>query len=315
MMFYNALAAVATMLILMGLGFLFAWKGYLTSDGDGLLSALVVRAALPGSILATMLNTFTRARLADAAALLLVPIPNMLLWILAARPLARLFRVPEKRRGVFAALLAFSNTVFIGFPVVRAVIGEIGIPYATVYYLANTVVFWVFGSGLIQRDADASAAPSFNISAALKRLAIPPFITLIISIVLVVLGVSLPAPVMDAAQSVGGLVTPLSMVFIGSMLYRVTRSGLKWERGFGAVIAARYIAAPALTVLTGLALGVSGLPAQVFALQSGMASMTQIAIIAHDYGADSEYASLGIAISTLSLMAALPLFALILPLL
>ncbi|GHU67281.1 malate transporter [Clostridia bacterium] len=316
-MFVKALGAVATMLILMGIGYLFAHKGYLTEGGNKLLSALVVRAALPGTILTTMLGTYTRAKLLDAAVLLVLPVVNMLFWLFVSRPLALLFRVPENRRGVFTTLCVFSNTVFIGFPVVRAVIGEIAIPHATVYYLANTTMFWLFGSGQIQRDGQGKQHTSVGqtILTTLKRLAIPPVITLVISIILILVGVTLPEPVMNAASSVGGLVTPVSMIFIGSMLQGVVRRGLRWERGFGALLAVRYLLAPALMTLTCFAFGVKGLPAQVFALQSGMATMTQVAIFTHSYGADSEYASLGIALSTLGLMAVLPLFALALPLL
>ncbi|GHU73256.1 malate transporter [Clostridia bacterium] len=324
-MFQNALTAVATMLILMGIGFLFAWKGWLDEDGNRLLSALVIRTALPGTILTTMLTTFTRAQLADVAVLLLIPLSNMLVWIYAARFFARLFKVPENRRGVFTALCVFSNTVFIGFPVVRALLGEIAIPYATVYYLANTSMFWILGAGQIQRDSpeylnesgDSKPRESTGqtLLSALKRLCSPPFVTLLVSIILVLFGVTLPAPIMNAASSIGALVTPVSMVFIGSMLCRVIRGGFKWERGFGALLGIRYLLAPALMVVTCLIFQVKGLPAQVFVLQTGMATMTQVAIIAHGYGADSEYASLGIALSTISLMVVLPLYALALPLL
>ncbi|MDR1262883.1 MAG: AEC family transporter [Oscillospiraceae bacterium] len=317
-MFTNALTAVATMLILMGVGCFFAWKGYLAEEGNRLLSALVVRAALPGTILSTMLTTFTRGELLGSAYLLIVPVSNMLIWAFAARWFAKLIRVPEKRQGVFTALCAFSNTVFIGFPVVRAVIGEIGIPYATAYYLANTTMFWVVGVGEIQRDGtnQPTIAAGFGqvVVTTLKRLVSPPFVTLMISIILVLIGATLPAPIMNAASSIGGLVTPLSMIFIGSMLFNALRGGFKWERGFGALLLVRYMLAPTLTLASCLLLGVRGLPAQVFVLQTGMATMTQVAIIAHGYGADGEYASLGVAVSTISLMIALPLIALALPL-
>jgi predicted permease len=327
-LFIRALEAVATMLILIGIGYFFAWRGWLGAngarrspsisgaagheaqlqgEGNRLLSAIVIRVAMPGVILSNIMTAYTRENLAAQLSLIAAPALSIAAGIPIALLLARLLHVPENRRGVFATMTAFSNSVFIGFPVTRAVLGESAIPYATLYYLANTTLFWTIGAPLIRRDADKRPVSA---AAALKRLINAPLATLFASFILVLLGVRLPDFVLSAAETIGDTVTPLSMMFIGSMLYGVTRAGIRWEKGFGALLGMRFLAAPLIMLAVCAPLGVTGLTLQAYFLQAGMSAMTQVAIISHGFGADSEYASLGVALTTVALMLALPVYAL-----
>ena len=307
-MFIRALQTVAAMLIMIGIGFFFAYKQWLSEDGNRLLSSLVVKVGMPGVIISNIMTAYTRSNLLPQLSLLAAPVLAYVIGIPAALWLARAFKIREGRRGVFVCLAAFSNSVFIGFPVTRAVLGESAIPFATLYYLANTVAFWTVGSPLIRRDADSS--PS-SFADTLKRVFNAPLTTLFASLALVLLGVKLPDFLTSAAGTVGNLVTPLSMIFIGSMLHRVWKAGVKWEHGFAPLLGARFLLAPAIMLACCVAAGVDGLTRQSYFLQAGMSSMTQVAIVAHSYGADGEYASLGVALTTLALMVMLPVFALI----
>ena len=312
-MFIRALEAVASMLIMMSVGFFFSHKSWLTEEGNRLLSSLVIRVAMPGMIIANILTSYTRDNLLSQLAMTLAPILMYIIGMPLSLLLARLVKVPENRRGVFTCLVSLSNSVFIGFPVTRAVLGEIAIPYATLYYLANTLAFWLIGALLIRRDADIrlnAGKSRVSFGASLKRMLSAPLVTLIVSFALVLLGVRLPDFVMSTASTLGNMVTPLSMIFIGSMLHGVSRGGIRWERSYGPLLAARFLLAPAVMLLSCVIMGTVGLARQTYFLQSGMSSMTQVAIIAHSYGADSEYTSLGVALTTLALLVLLPLYAL-----
>jgi len=298
------------MMILIGIGYFFAWKNWLREEGNNLLSALVVKVAMPGTILTYVLGAFTRENFLSQFALIIPAAISIALGIPIGYLLLKITRVPDNRRGTFTGLTVFSNVVFIGFPVTRALLGESAIPYATLFYLANTLIFWTFGAPYIRKDADKSR---MSFATTIKNLLSAPLVTLAASFAMILAGIRLPSPVMTAAQNLGGMVTPLSMIFIGSMLRRVIAGGIRWERGFAAAIFIRFALSPLVMLALCMFFGIGGITRQSFFLLAGMSSMTQVAIIAHEYGADGEYASLGVAITTILLMVMLPLYALIIP--
>ena len=214
-LYTNAIQVVLTIFLMIGLGFFLARKGFLDASGNRLLSNLVVRVALPGTMISNLFGKFDRAALLGSGTALLVPLLGMSINFPISLLLSRLLRIPKNRRGVFFTLITFSNTVFIGFPVTRALLGEDGIGYALLYYLVNTCLFWSVGAYFIQRDGNDA---KLSIRENLKRLINLPLITLAVSIALILAGVTPPQFIMDAAQYIGSMVTPLSMLFIGAML-------------------------------------------------------------------------------------------------
>lgn len=306
-LYTNAIQVVLTIFIMIGLGFFLSRKGFLDASGNRLLSNLVVRVALPGTIISNLFTKFDRATLLGSGTALLVPLIGMSINFPISLLLSRLLKIPKNRQGVFFALTTFSNTVFIGFPVTRALLGDDGISCALLYYLVNTCLFWSIGASLIQRDGnDAKLSVREN----LKRLFNLPLVTLALCIAMILVGLTPPMFIMDAAQYIGSMVTPLSMIFIGAMLSDVLKKGLRWMPGYGAVLAVRFLLSPLIAVIISGYLGLDPLFRQAFFLQAGMPTMTQIAIVAHAYGADGEYASGGTALTTFFLLPFIPLYAL-----
>ncbi|GHV26846.1 malate transporter [Clostridia bacterium] len=313
-MFLRAIETVAMMIILMAVGAFFCWKGWLKDEGDALVSNLVVKAAMPGLIISNMLSSYTRESLISELPLVAPIFVAAGLCALIGYFVCKLkiMRIPINRQGALTSMFAFSNAVFIGYPVTRAVLGEEAIRFATLYYLANTILFWLIAAPLLMKDAGGGkVSPKRMIVGVLNA----PLVTLFLILIMIMIGWTMPSFVMTAAASLGSLVTPLSMIFIGSMLYKVLKEGFKWERGFTQLIITRFVLFPLFTLLILAVFGVTGLARQTFFLLAGMSCMTQTAIVAHSSGADGGYASMGVALTTVMLLVMLPLYALILPML
>jgi len=308
-MFWGGVSIVVSMLIMVGIGMLLSRLGWFTSQVNDLLAKLVTHVALPCMTFSQLLANYHRDELLASLPSLGMAAAAILLLYGAAGLLARLLRIPRGRRGVFRAMMSFGNTIFMGLPVGIALFGERALPAVLMYYLANTMLFWIVGVSAIQADGDAGKRTFFS-AASLKRLLTPPLIAFALCIVLILLNVSAPPPLMKAAGYVGNLVTPLAMFFIGGMLYNMLRRGLRWERGYGAFVLARFVLSPGL-ILAVMYLfgGMSPLWRGAFLMQAGMPSQSSCAIVAHSYRADSEYAAGGIAITTLLSMLTIPLFA------
>ena len=308
-MFFSGVSIVVTVLLMVGVGMLLSRLGWFTPQVNDLLAKLVTHVALPCMTFSQLLTNYHRAELLASLPSLGMGLISILLLYGLAFLLSRLLRIPQGRRGVFRTTFTFGNTIFMGLPIATALFGEQALPAALMYYLANTSLFWFVGVSDIQADSGAGRGKPFSLST-LKRLLTPPLITFVLCIVLILLEVPTLPPLMKAAGYVGNLVTPLAMFFIGGMLYNMLRQGLRWERGYGAFILARFVLSPGLILAVMCLLGgLNPLWRGAFLVQASMPCQSSCAIVAHSYRADSEYSAGGITITTLLSMLTIPLFA------
>lgn len=308
----NAVNIVISVFLMMGLGFAGAKLKWFDEGGRKLMSFLVVKIALPCTILSKITTSYTRATLVEGAYGLVVPFLSMLALMLLARLLLRPLRIGEKRRGVFTAMFVFSNSVFIGVPIARALFGDEVLPHTLLYYIANTVFFWTVGVRMMRADGDEARTPILSMQT-LKNLASPPLITFAVSVLIVLIGIPLPKALLDACDYVGALVTPLSMMFIGTILADIRLKSMKLDAGLIAVVIGRFVLSPLFVYLLVFIFPLETLTRDAFLVQAAMPVMTQVSIIAASYGVDAEYATVGTTITTLLSLAVLPLLAMILP--
>lgn len=300
----NAVGIVLTIFLMIGAGMLMIRLGWLRDEHQEVISRLVVSVGLPAMIVHNIFTQFTRGELTSSAVGILIPVASIAAAALAGMFAARAFKIPKARRGVFVCMVAFSNSVFIGVPVSLALFGEQAMPYALMYYIANTSLFWSWGYALMRGDSGQ------KVKLDAKKLLPLPLTTFLASIALVLLGVRLPAFILDAAKYIGGLVTPLSMIFTGMVLMRMLQSGkVRWQKGYALVLVGRFLIAPALLILTTrLFPGAPALMRGVLIIQAAMPVMSQTPIVAKATGGDEEYAAGGVALTALGSLIVIPAY-------
>ena len=296
----SAFQIVTVVFILISIGFFSERNGWLGANALTLLSRLTLRIGLPGLIFSNILTNYHRAELLSGAKSLLVPLLVIGLMYLLTIPLTKWLKIPEGRVGVFRALFSLGNSVFVGMPVCLAIFGERQTSNVLLYYLVNTIIWWTVGAPLVAKDGGNKAR------GALSRLATPPLITVVTSLLLVFAGFTPPAFLLQTASYLGGIVTPVSMVFIGCSLCTMVTSGLRWQKGYGAILLGRFLLGPVLCLPLCRATGITGDMLGVFFLQSGMPCQTQTCLWAQEQGADAGYAAGAISLTTLLSLAMIP---------
>lgn len=307
-MVLQAVHIVISIFMMIGMGMLLYHLGWLKDEHEAMLSTLVTKVALPCMIINNLFTQFTRDSLISNAYIMLVPLLSQVAMFFISLLLIRALHIPRRRRGVFSSMFVFSNSVFIGMPVSLALFGEEALPYALLYYVVTTILLWTLGYGMMCRDGEQGERFS------LKKLISIPLITFFACAVLVMLDVRMPLCVVDATRYMGNLVTPLSMFFSGQMLMRMFKRGaVRWEKGYTMVLIGRFLAAPAILLLTGLVIPMTPLMRNALLIQAAMPVMAQTPIIAASVGVDAEYAVGGIAVSTLGSLIAIPAYMAIIP--
>lgn len=287
------MGAVGTVFIMIGVGLFIHYKKWATRQDATLLIKIVVNIAVPASVIYSFLTRFTREEILGARQNLLAVLTASLIIYLLSVAAASLLKVKKERRGLFSALFAFSNSVFIGFPLAMAVFGEDGMIYAVLYFMVNTTMFWTFGYFGIRRDAAARTGvrEKITLKDALSRVFSVPLISLFVGFALLMLDIKLPDFLLSTIGYLSGLTSPLSLIFTGIMLADLGIPALKFEWDVVKVLLGRLLVAPGVMLAVSLLFGLGGLGRDVFVVQMTLPVMLQAVILSEYYGADADFAT------------------------
>jgi len=307
----TALQSVFSVIMMIGLGFVLAKRKWFEGSSSALVSRLVMSLALPAYMISNLMSGYDRQKLLSMLPGLPIPFLTMTLAFAFASGLALLIRVPAGRRGTFASMFSLSNAIFIGLPVNLLLFGDESLPFVLLYYIANTTLFWTIGTLGIARDGmirqGGHKAPVFSWSG-LKRIFSPPLVSFMAAVALIMARITLPKPVMDLAEYLGNMTTPLSMLFVGIVIARVEWKKMKFSTDLLFLVLGRFLFCPMLIVLLLRGRDLPLLMKQVFLIQAAMPAMTQTPILAEAYGADSEYAGIGTSLTTVLSLLSIPLY-------
>ena len=270
-----ALDAFALILLTLGLGLLFSRLRVLPENSADVLNRVVLYLCLPAAVL-----TYVPRLQLDRSLIGLVATP----WLLAAATVVLVglcSRVMKLRREEHAALLvcvALGNSSFIGYPMVRALLGDHALPYAVVYDQFGTfVLLSTFGLYVLARYSGDTPPTTRQILARIGRF--PPLWALLFALTL--MPAQPPAWIGAALRSLSDAMLPLVMLAVGfSLQLRLPPSELR-PLGVGLVL--KLLVLPLLAWPLSLALGLRGEMLQANVLESAMPTMITAAalVIAH----------------------------------
>lgn len=316
MVILNAMQSVLTILSMVALGYILTHRGWFDDKISNVFSKLVTTVSLPALMISNLTSSFDKKTLTQLGSGFLIPfaiiVISYIIGLLIAKPLG----IPKNQRGVFTALLSFSNTIFIGLPVNQSLFGDTAVPYVLLYYIANTTIFWtvgIYGIGLDGKDPKDSNSKGGFLSllslATLKKIFSPALGGFAVGIIVILLDIKLPAFVLDTCKYIGNLTTPLSMLFTGIVIYTIDLKKIKFDLKMFILLLGRFLLAPmlALAVVYYLPFG-DVLMKKVFVIQTALPVMTQISIVAKSYGADHEYAAIMVTLTTIASLIIIPLY-------
>ena len=303
----ETIQSVLSILLMIGIGVFAAWKMGFDEQNSAGLSKLVIGVTLPAFMIANISVNYSSDSLIAMAPGLAVPFATLGICYVLGTCAARLIDLPLRQRGTFTSMFALSNTIFIGLPVNLMLFGAKSTPYVLLFYIANTVLFWTIGVYGISGDGNRKSARIFS-RENLKRVFSPPLSSFLFAVVCVLAGIELPPLVVSVCHTVGSSTTPLSMIFIGIVLYAVDWKSIRLDKSLVTLIAARFILAPAVLVAICRFVPLPLLMKQVFVIQASMPIMTQTAIIARNYDADYQYAAVMTSVTTLISLVTIPMY-------
>jgi malate permease and related proteins len=266
----ESLAAFAFILLMLAIGKLTAWRGWLPDSASDALNWVVLNLCLPAAVLLHVPKLSIDAQVPAVAA-----VPWILFGLSALLVLAvsRLLRWSREVRAVLLVLVPLGNTSFLGFPLVRALLGGEALPYAVIYdQFGSFLMMTTVGLFLIAWYSGGERPTLREIGR--RILLFPPFIALLVALFM---PAEYPVAVSFGLERLADALLPLVVLALGMKLqFRLSREFLV-PLTFG--LTAKLLLLPALALLFAPWLGLSDLALQASVLESGMPPMITAAAL------------------------------------
>lgn len=264
----------------------------LPDNAHGTVNALIIHVSLPALTL-HYLHNFSF----DASHW----VPVLMPWVLFAIgallfwAVGRALRLARPTVGALTLVGGFGNTSFVGLPMIESLYGASGMPLGLLIdqlgsYLALSTV------GILAATfyADAQPASALTLrSVARKVFTFPPFVAMLLALVLVPL--RFPEPLDLALGRIGDTLAPLALLSVGLQL----RFGALRERAGALCVGLGYklLACPAMTIAVLWAMEAKpDMASQVMVIESAMPPMIGAGIVAAQAKLDSQLVSMMIGI-------------------
>ncbi|MGN1115636.1 MAG: AEC family transporter [Candidatus Ornithomonoglobus sp.] len=292
---------MAELFIIMLLGYLVYRIKLIDDHFVKKFTKLILDVTLPAMILASVLKLEERQSTADvltalitAAALFFVILPAFG-WLLA-----KLLFVKKESVGLYTFMNAYSNVGFMGFPVINALCGSVGLFYAAIFNLIFNLAIYTMGIWMMNRGN--KNAVKFNP----KLLFTPGVLVAVIAIGIYFLNISFPAVITDSVDAVGSITSPSAMLLIGCTLAKMDVKSVfnEWRLYPWTII--KQIAVPLLLWIPFTLVIKNELLLQVTYILTAMPVANSAVLFATNYGGDAELAAKSVFLTTLISLVTVP---------
>lgn len=309
MVFLNALQAMVSITLVTLLGYFLTTRGYIQKEVENFIPRFNLQIVIPLYLFGAVIDHFNHDQFLSLVKASIVPFMSMAVTFVLFWILARCCRMDRRHLGLAATAVSCSNTIFIGIPVNAALFGPPGLINLLLYFLSNSLFFWTVGIWAICREgATGGKTPSFR--EVLGHVFSPPLVGTLIGVLIVLGNIPVPRFVTDTCNLVGGICSPLALIFVGCTLAHIDWKTVTPGRDLAVTLTGRMVLAPLVMLIMAFVLPIKlpDLTRDVYTIQAALPCMTNISIVSAYYGADKEFGSLLVCLSTLVGMLTVPIW-------
>jgi len=295
---------VLIMFALMFAGFLMTKCHVISQDIVRGLCKVLLFAVIPSAII----NAYAIPYDAERSTQLLLAFGIAIGFHLVAAVVALvLFRKQKSQQHykMHRLALVYSNAGFMGFPLLTAMFGDIGIFLGSAYIAVFNIFVWIHGIKTLKEHEKIGVK---------KILLNPGVIAVVVGLLTYFLRITYPLPIRESIRFLGSMNTPLAMLVIGGFCATVSFQDLLKEVKPYLVSIARLILMPLLLIGALLLFRVSNWSSslQVVALamiiSAACPAAAIIVILPESIGIDAREGNKVLVISTVLSLLTLPLF-------
>lgn len=287
---------VLSMFLMLAVGYIAYRTKLITEGGVGDLSRTVMYIASPCLMMASFIQPFDGTHLMNAGLCAVLSVAVLAICALVAH-VAYGKKDPISQFGVI-----FSNTGFVGIPLVQHVLGQSYVFYVTVCIAVLTFLIWTYGVYLVTGNTKEISLK--------KVFTNPAVVTLFIGFAFFLFSVPVPDFISGSLDTLGEVNTGLAMVVLGCYLAQTRLSLIVRDLRAYKVSVLRLIVAPLLTLLLLWLVPSALVPSDIkmvvlITFSTPIGAM--VAMLSQKYGANYEYGAGIVSLSTLLSLVSMPI--------
>lgn len=288
---------VLVLFILIAVGFACGKKGILTDASSKKITDIVLYVVTP----CVMISAFQRDSSMELLGSILITALCAAAIIAATIFIAKLVfhDKNESRKKVLQFSAIFSNCGFMSLPLQKAILGDDGWFYGSIFVAVFNVIVWTYGLVMMSGDKKQLS---------IKKLAFNPGIVgVIVALIIFVLGIKLPYIVSQPIDYLAVLNTPLPMLVIGFYLSQADFKKAFTDAGAYLAMLVRLVVVPLLSMAVMWLLGVDKTIIIACVIASAAPTAATTTMFAAKYDRDVELSVSVVASTTLVSIITMPL--------
>ena len=303
--YFVALNQILVLFLLIGVGFFCRRAGILNQNSVSSLSKFLLNVCIPAMIIYSMQIPFSESIAENSGVLLVSAVLYYLISFAVCWVTPYVLRCKREEFGVFRFMSMFSNSMFMGFPILSMLYGSEAIFYAAIFNIPFTLLTYSVGIWLLRSGKG-------GVSFSWKLLLNTAFLSTFVGIVFFVTSFSIPDPFYGALGLLSDITTPLSLVVTGGFLASLEIRAIFSNVRQYFVAGIRLLVIPMLTFAVCSQFISDPLILGIAVVTAGMPAAVNTVILAEEHDARPDIAAQGVFISTLLCVVTLPILAVLL---
>jgi len=275
-------------------------KKIITAEVNAGLTNVLLQIALPFMIVSSFIFTYDATIKANVVKTFYYSFIAYIIMAVVSTIL--LLPIKSDKKVILHFANVFTNTGYIGFPVLYSIYGAEGVIYGSIFNMFFAIFLWTYGIVIFKQDFNRQEIKKEIIKVFLN----PSVIAVFIGIIIMVFNIQLPGAMLSSIKSIGNITGPLSMMIIGCILSNVKiRNYIKdWTVYYG--ISTNLIIIPAILYCISLFIGDRSKVANTVIIMAAMPAAAMTSILAESFNREKEYAAVMVSATTVLSIITIP---------
>ena len=238
-------------------------------------------------------NLLTNSKLAIASILLMMGYAASIMLIVAgiALGIGSLLRLDRSALTAVVLTSLFANNGNYGLPLISFAFGQEALAYASIYFITNSLLFYTIGVLI------ASLGHMRLKEALLGLLKVPTIYAIILAVIFIYTGWTLPAPFQKTVELTAGGAVPAMLILLGLELQKI-----EWTHNLRALsipVVCRLLIGPVIALGLAAVFGLNRTAREDGIIDAGMPAAVMTTILANEYNLDTSLITAIVFISTI----------------
>jgi len=293
--------SILSLFILILVGVYGSKKNIITSELNKGLTDILLQIALPFMIVSSFIFTYDNTIKANVIKTFYYSFIAYI--VMAAASAILLIPIKSDKKTILHFANIFTNTGYIGFPILNSVYGPEGVIYGSIFNMFFAIFVWTYGVLIFKDNFNREELKKEIINVFLN----PSVIAVLIGIIIMVFNIQIPVAILLSIRSIGNITGPLSMIIIGFILSKTQIKNYLKESTIYYGITTRLIIIPAIIYVISVLIGDRSKVMNTVIIMSAMPAAAMTSILAESFNKQKEYAAVMVSATTLLSMVTLPI--------